>query len=218
MSEHVTHRVARRASWRAWTVLGGLLLLLAHTLDHHAYHALAISKPTLSEWESHAWYRTIKSVGELPVWLIVGLILVVADRLRRVQRWWPRALAVPLGAACAGLTAELLKLILSRERPTRLIDGEFHFQGYVWHAPLSGFIDSANLGLPSSHAATAFGGAIALGLVLPRARYPAWALASLCAFSRVVASAHWLSDVVLGAIVGYALAMFVCSRLRLPTD
>ena len=44
--------------------------------------------------------------------------------------------------------------------------------------------------------------------LLPQARVIWWALAALVAVSRVYVGAHWPSDVVAGALIGFAMAWF----------
>lgn len=213
-------RVPRWAWWLAGAVAA---LVMAHLMDRPAHDALAVSKPTLTRWEQHAWYLSIKAVGSWPTWAGVALVLLALDWLlarcarsagRASRSLWRRALPVALAPAAGGLAAELAKLLLGRERPTRLADGEFIYQGYVWRPLGQGFFDATNLGLPSSHAATAAGGAVALGLVVPRLRAVAWSLAAACALSRVVASAHFLSDVTVGALLGGAIAYALQRLLR----
>jgi membrane-associated phospholipid phosphatase len=98
----------------------------------------------------------------------------------------------------AGGLAELLKLLIRRERPN-LHDGE-----YVYRSFGERLLDSHDLGFPSSHVAVAFGGAAALARIYPRAGLVGYALAIGCGLSRLLAQAHFLSDVLAAAIVGWA--------------
>jgi membrane-associated phospholipid phosphatase len=60
-------------------------------------------------------------------------------------------------------------------------------------------------------------GALAmLGLLFPRARPVCYVLAAGCAFSRVAAHAHFVSDVTLAAIVGIATAVLLYRRFPAP--
>ena len=60
---------------------------------------------------------------------------------------------------------------------------------------------------PSGHASGAFAAAVALGLLVPRARVPALVVAALVAFSRIWLGVHYLSDVIAGALLGSAIAL-----------
>ena len=55
---------------------------------------------------------------------------------------------------------------------------------------------------PSGHATTAFAAAAAVAVLIPRLRWPALALASLVALSRVYLGVHFVLDVIAGAVSG----------------
>ena len=127
----------------------------------------------------------------------IFIILFLADRGRR---WaFPRAV---LAVVCAGLTANVLKLLISRYRPhsTDLnLDVAETFTGLL---PLFS-VGSGERGTPSSHTAAAVAFAIALCWLYPRGRSAFLSLATLAAAQRIVGGAHFLSDVFWGAAVGY---------------
>jgi membrane-associated phospholipid phosphatase len=58
---------------------------------------------------------------------------------------------------------------------------------------------------PSGHAATAFAAAVAVGLLYPRLRRPLLALAALVALSRVYLGVHFVTDIVVGSVLGAAI-------------
>ena len=113
--------------------------------------------------------------------------------------------AAPLAA---GLVCEVLKLLLRRERPG-LHEGAYVFRSFADH-PWS----TTNIGLPSSHVMVAFAGAGMASYLFPRT-WPAWMLlAAGCAFTRVAAQAHFLSDVVLAGIAGAFVARLLWQRFQ----
>ena len=59
----------------------------------------------------------------------------------------------------------------------------------------------------------AFGGAVILGRLFPRTAPVAYALAAGCALTRVLARAHFASDVVVGALAGWAVGALLWNRL-----
>ena len=63
-----------------------------------------------------------------------------------------------------------------------------------------------NGSMPSTHAASAFAAALAVGFVHPKLRWSLLALATLISLSRVWLGVHYLSDVIVGAAVGCAVA------------
>lgn len=109
-------------------------------------------------------------------------------------------------AALGGAVAELLKLTLRRERPA-LTDGVHVFRPWG-DRPFS----TAELGLPSSEAAVAFAAAAMLARLFPEASVLWYGLALGCALSRVASGAHFMSDVVLAALVGYVVTLILWPR------
>ncbi len=105
-------------------------------------------------------------------------------------------------AAVSGLASQALKHAFGRARP-KLLDmvGPLHFDAFSYDATYASF--------PSGHAVTAFAMASALGALAPKLRWPLLALAVLVAASRVILSAHYLSDILAGAALGHASAMLV---------
>jgi membrane-associated phospholipid phosphatase len=167
-------------------------IVLAHLLDPWAWTHLV--DPEVYERDRGRLFRI---VGYLPLWLALGVALWMHTRDRR------RALLLALVPALGGLLAEVLKILLRRERPG-LHDGEYYFRAFS-DQPFSTKV----LGLPSSHVLVAFAGAWTLARLYPRAA-PIWlAFAMGCALSRVQAHAHFLSDTVVAAVAGFALVEVV---------
>lgn len=105
-------------------------------------------------------------------------------------------------AATSGLASLILKHLFGRARP-KLIDivGPQYFESFV--------LDASYASFPSGHAVTAVGMAVAVGFVAPRWRWPLLGVAALVMASRVIIGAHYLSDVLAGACLGYAAAVLV---------
>ncbi len=197
-----------RPRWPLWA-LAGVLLALAHLADAWAYE-------NLLTWDEDRlgrrdWYRLGRVMGYLPTWVLLGAGLVLVD-LVRVRRMppalpatglkTPRELRVGaarlvLGATISGGFAEVLKLVIGRERPGPA------WEGYVFRPLFDGFRDGSNLGMPSSHAAVAFGAAWALRRAFPGCGWVVIPLASWCAVGRMQAGDHYFSDVMAGAMVGW---------------
>jgi membrane-associated phospholipid phosphatase len=190
-----------RTRWRLVAIgLAVAAFVAATALDGWAYRAL-----TLPDVYERDWGRMLRIVGFLPTWAVVSLALWLgapaAGLTAAPARW--RAVLPFISAALGGIAAELLKLLLRRERP------EAHAGAYAfrsWHDhPLS----NSGLALPSSHALVAFGAAAMMARLYPRARWLWFALAAGCAITRVLARAHFLSDVTLSAIVGWIVAALI---------
>lgn len=211
MSEHGgglrPERTLRQRVWK-W---GGLFmagLLLALLLDSPLYH----------------WLRTqeifrdgsqlFKNFGYLPLWLIAALALFLHDLPLQGLKGW-RAVCGRAGflagsALFSGLLAEILKLIIRRERPQGTLFTESVFRGWS-----GAWWKSNDFGTPSSHAAVAFGAAWALWFIFPRARL-VWLLAATgCGVSRIVHEAHLPSDIYLAAGLALGIALWLRPRFIL---
>ncbi len=174
-----------------------LVTVLALLLDHWVWDHF--SYPSVYQ---HDWGRLLRVMGSLVLWaplaLAIGLELRARD-LRRPSGAW-RLLAAPV---LAGGVAELLKLLVRRERPG-LHQGAYVFRGFAERP-----FDTHDIGFPSSHAMVAFAGAAVLARLYPRAAAVAYLLAFGCAATRVLAQAHFASDVVAGGIAGWAVGTWV---------
>jgi membrane-associated phospholipid phosphatase len=150
-------------------------------------------------------YHAIKVFGRAWVPAAVAAILIIRTLFQadtaRVRVAIRRGVLLFLAPAVAGLVAELLKLVLRRERP-EMADGFMSFR-------FENFWSASGLGLPSSHAAVAVASAAALVVVWPKWRWVWITLGACCVVSRVLAGAHFVSDVVLGTLVGLCAARAV---------
>lgn len=175
-----------------------LLFVLACFMDGWVFHHV----PAANVYGNDMG-RFLRIAGFLPTWLMGAAALVMYDRNRVPavpHGAWHRGIMLAVAPILGGLAAELLKLVIRRERPG-MHDGLYVFRDFLDH-PWS----TRNLGLPSSHAAVAFAGAAMLSYLFPRTA-PVWLLwAAGCALTRVMAQAHFFSDVVLAAIAGILVA------------
>jgi membrane-associated phospholipid phosphatase len=185
-----------RAPLLRFLLASAAALVVAHLVDRWAYVHLAA--PGLSGEDLG---RMLRVMGFLPLWATAALALVLHDRPERPGRGaWTRGLLLLGSATLGGAAAEVLKLVFRRERP-RAHGGEYVFRAWT-ERPFS----TGGLALPSSHALVAWGAAAMLAHLFPRARWVWYALAAGSSYSRVAAGAHFVSDVVLSAIVGLAVA------------
>lgn len=188
-------------AWRAlgWTTL---LFLAACLVDTWVYHN--IENPKVYERD---WGRMLRVMGFLGTWLALAFAVALQEGGELTRRALAKRRAVLLffSAALGGLLAEVLKLLFRRERP-EIHDGDYGFRAFserTW--------STAGLAMPSSHALVAFAGAAMLARLYPRARWVGYTLAAGCGVTRVLAHAHFLSDVVLAAGLGWIVA-FALSR------
>ncbi|HEU5217144.1 MAG TPA: phosphatase PAP2 family protein [Gemmatimonadales bacterium] len=192
----------RRAAGAA--ALAAVLTAAALALDpwvwHHVEYAPIYDRD---------WGRLFRVFGSLVLWAPLALVVWLEGRARE-PRSATRAWLLLLGPLLSGGVAEVLKMLFRRERPG-LHEGASVFRSFSNH-PFS----TAALGMPSSHAMVAFGGAAVLARVFPRTSIVVYALAAGCAATRVLARAHFLSDVVVGALAGWAVGALLWNRFGAP--
>jgi membrane-associated phospholipid phosphatase len=144
----------------------------------------------------------------LPIVLALALIACFATpSLSRMSRGVLAALTVRLGflffaIGLPGLIFTVAKRLVGRARP--FVEGG---AGPLVYRPLGWNVEYSSL--PSGHAVDAFAAAMAIGALWPRARPVVWAYAVLIAVSRVVLTAHFPSDVMVGGLVGALGALLV---------
>lgn len=137
---------------------------------------------------------------------------------------WRAAVGAVAGVALGGLATQVVKHGACRARP-RLVDGwgvgapvppvAPERRGF-FHFPCVG--DPRYHGFPSGHATTAFAVVAALGSWAP-SRRALWGAAAGVAASRVVLNAHFLADVLGGALIGWwagAAGLWVAGRFVVP--
>ncbi|MGH6663664.1 MAG: phosphatase PAP2 family protein [Pseudolabrys sp.] len=170
----------------------------------------------------------IRGVGHLPGWIgwsfdqitdfgksgwflwplgILFLALAALRPLPRVPQLVLAAMMVRVGflfvaIGAPSLFVTIVKHIFGRARP--LVGGSldpYLFSPFNWSA--------AYASLPSGHATTAFAVLAAFGSLWSRGRTAFLIYALLIAISRVMVTAHYPSDVLMGAVVGVAGALLV---------
>jgi membrane-associated phospholipid phosphatase len=189
-----------RTGWAALAV--GLLIAACYlfvdrpvaeaalTLRDTAWHALAKG---LSQAANHLFFNVLVAAG-----LIIGAVDGLANGLTKRSRG---LLYLCLAVACAMLVGDVFKEFFGRARPPLLFTrGEYGF------FPLTG--GDMHSSFPSGHTLRIFSSMTALGLILPRLRVPALALAVAVGASRVLALRHYPSDVLFGAFIGVTAAVW----------
>jgi undecaprenyl-diphosphatase len=138
--------------------------------------------------------RLTRSADHGMVWYAVAGVVALAGG-RRGRRAAGTGLA---SLATSSVVVNLaVKPLARRSRPDRVA----HTVPLARHVPMP-----SSRSLPSGHAASAFAFATGVGHVLPREALAVHALASLVAYSRVHTGVHFPGDVVLGSLLGTAIA------------
>lgn len=138
---------------------------------------------------------------------LVVFFFLVAGVAYLERRWVTYAVAMAIAGLAAGLTAQIVKLLVGRARPE------------LWLGPAH-YAPGSSTSFPSGHTVGAF--ALAGVLVFASRSLPlrviAFLLAAAVGLSRVLAFRHWLSDVTASAVIGLIAAWYVTNALRRPAD
>ena len=131
-------------------------------------------------------------LGDGWIWYAMGILLLIYGGPSRYV-----AVGSAGFSACLGIMLFLiLKRICHRQRPCE-------FEGHCW----ASIRPPDQFSFPSGHTITAFAIAISLGFFYPELRTPLLFVAASVAASRIVLGMHFLSDVVVGAMIGTGLAI-----------
>lgn len=150
---------------------------------------------------------SIMLIGLGAVWVAAAVMVALAvparpTRLRSADplKLSGRTATLVLGSAAASLgAATLLKHLIGRMRPSAPGADAWRFE------PLS--IDDRFAALPSAQAACVAAIVLSLAVQLPRWRLPLVASGAAACLARVLAGAHWPSDVVAGWVLGAAMVL-----------
>jgi membrane-associated phospholipid phosphatase len=179
-----------------WTITVTLVILLCILSYIFTDIKVALWFHTLNNTRSYDVFNVITDFGESQWYLIAGMLLFVIFRKANPVRAYS-GLFLSLSVAVSGVSADIIKFIAGRARPTLYFSDKlygfdfFHFE-YEW------------ISFPSGHAATAFSVAIVLTILYPRWRVPFLFAGILIAFSRIFLTQHYISDVIAGSLLGIA--------------
>lgn len=192
---------AQRTVWLIACVLvfGALPMLADKWVFDHVYQKNVYD---------HDWARLLRVMGFAPTWGIAALAIWLHERPEAAQRAAARAWYLVIATLAGGLLAEILKLLLRRERPA-VHDGFYGFRPWS-EQPFS----TGGLAWPSSHTMVAFAAATAMARLFPRARWVWYSLAAGCGVTRMLAHAHFFSDVTLGMFFGWCVGWGVWFVMR----
>ena len=134
--------------------------------------------------------------------VIAAVLILELDRRHRF-----RFFRLFTAALLAGLLVNIVKLFIIRRRPKGIPFMEPEsIQQYdtllIDWTPWTSAIKSIDCSFPSGHTATAFAVFVVLSFYYPQGKRVFLTLAILAGIQRIVACAHFPSDVIVGAIIG----------------
>lgn len=150
----------------------------------------------VNKWPAPKWVRHSAIVatraGDGWLWYLCGLIVLLAGGAERFA-----AIAAAGSAAIAGIGIFVsVKRISGRKRPCE-------YEPHVW----AKLLPPDQFSFPSGHTITAFAVAIALGAFYPLALGVLLFCAFAIATSRILLGMHFLSDVLVGMLLGTGLGV-----------
>ncbi len=118
-----------------------------------------------------------------------------------------RALFLLLALIVSGITCDIFKIILGRARPVQWFQNDlFGFYFFQTKANMWGF--------PSGHASTIAALMLGLCVIFPRYALAFVSFMLIIAFSRVMVTAHYLSDTIAGVLLGAATVLLLAWQFR----
>lgn len=150
----------------------------------------------VNQWPAPRWIRlwavAATRAGDGWLWYLCGLAVLIAGGTSRFV-----AVAAAGSAAFVGIGLFIgLKNLSGRKRPCEI-------EPHCW----AHLLPPDQFSFPSGHTITAFAVAIGLGAFYPLALAFLLFCAVSVAISRILLGMHFLSDVVVGAIIGSGLAL-----------
>lgn len=140
---------------------------------------------------------------------VLGYSALIAIALWRTRREIARNhLLLFASVAISGIIANIIKVLAGRPRPPLAIES-----GIVGWEPLSWHMEFLWHSFPSGHATTGLCIAIMGSALYPRLSPLMWALGVGIAISRVVLNVHYVSDVMVGSLLGAAVAIAMRGRM-----
>jgi membrane-associated phospholipid phosphatase len=125
------------------------------------------------------------------------VLLVIGFFTRKNKPWGKGAFAIGLTGIVAFIITCIFKFILARYRPEAYFHS--HLYGFHFFSMKHAFNST-----PSGHATMAFAffGALAVRLRIEWVRFSCVVLTCILAITRLIVSAHFVSDVIFGAYIG----------------
>jgi undecaprenyl-diphosphatase len=150
----------------------------------------------VNKWPAPRWIRlssiAATRAGDGWLWYVVGLLILLVGGDARLT-----AIAAAGSAAVIGIGLFVsIKKVSGRKRPCEI-------EPHVW----ANLLPPDRFSFPSGHTITAFAVAVSLGCFYPILFGPLLFCALTIATSRILLGMHFLSDVLVGAVLGTGLAL-----------
>jgi membrane-associated phospholipid phosphatase len=206
--------------WLWPLAIGTAAFAILHPYDLRVFEAMSGLGNRLGGDVRREWFAW-QQYGQGLALIVTAVLIWVLDPARR-----RRLLDLGLAAAVAQAASSGGKMLVGRPRPRPEFMDPASFPGpwglypiqrdehwtlvHAWDRAAGANVDLWSM--PSSHTLFACMFSVFLATVYPRGRWVFGTLAVLVGTGRVVFGAHWPTDVVVGAAVGYAIGAVVTRR------
>jgi len=149
-----------------------------------------------------AFFSFLTTFGNSAWYFVPSLILWVYFRKVHKAKEALMAKYIFVTNLVAGVLVWLFKVPFGRARPKLFF--EDHLYGFQWFE-----VTPKLVSFPSGHTITVISTAVALSLLFPKWKYVFLPLGAIIAFSRVVVTAHYMSDVIFASFLGTMVALLL---------
>jgi len=188
----------------------GVLFLSVFTITM-SYFFIDIPLANYFEHWPHTWKLPVLWLTDLidpkENYLVWPILFFFLRFIMKQESWGNRSLLLAISIPMANLVTEFMKHIFGRARPELLFtQGIFGFTFFEWA--------NSFLSFPSGHACTI--GAIcgAFAGFWPHRLLPLLFFSLLLAFTRVILTMHFLSDVIGGLTIGLLISQWVYLEMK----
>jgi len=190
-----------------------ITIAISFLLDPYAYVFLRALLNYENWGEMREMLMTAKFLGSGLGIFVIGITVGFVDRS---AMGWKRARALWLIFILTGTASIAIKVVSGRERPSHE-DQDPGQERFAFCGPSYG-LDAPFQSFPSGHTTTSFAVATGLAQFYPPARVVFFVAAGFTGVNRVVKHQHFLSDVVVGALLGHLMALWFLRRKSLGSS
>jgi membrane-associated phospholipid phosphatase len=187
-------------------LIGALIVAIMIAAAFYFDASVANFMATHQSHGMRAFMEKVSRFGDWPEHFAVGLILMAIAQWRGDKKWTRVVLAALIALSISGLTGRVIKISTGRARPSVKTE-------HMWNGPRAS--GSKYHSFPSGHVDASVGFFAVLLLARRRIGVACLPIPILIGFSRLYLGAHYLSDVVCAAVLGFLAALLVW-RLVLP--
>jgi len=148
--------------------------------------------------------------GEGVYYIVPSLILFFIFR-KRNPYYAQISLFILATTSISGILVNLIKPIFGRFRPEMFFTENLY--GFNWFE-----IAFTMNSFPSGHSATALGAWLAFAMIFPKYRILLLLIGIMIASTRIIVTAHYLSDVIAGSAVGIAVTLIYYHRVYVKNN